>query len=231
VGVGDVPVPESRCATILHVSDTQFGRYHRFGDGVDALAFQLVRDLRRISEEGVPAADLIVLSGDIAEQGRKAEYEQARAFIDALMEYTGLDPSKVVVVPGNHDVSWNLSEAYFAECRDEEAEAKEPYTRKWRNYQAFVASLHGEGVFAEDQPYWLYRFDELGLAVAALNSTWRESHRKEDHYGWCGREQYYWFENRLADVRQMAHIAVVHHNVRRGVVADNENQMDAPVGP
>jgi 3',5'-cyclic AMP phosphodiesterase CpdA len=226
-GADEVPIHDSRSVTILHISDTQFGRYHRFGDGVDSLAFHLVRDLRRVQEEGVPPADLIILSGDIAEQGRKPEYVDARAFIDALLEHTGLDSSRVVVVPGNHDVSWALSEAYFAECRDEEVEPKQPYTRKWRNYQAFVSSLHGEAAFTEDQPYRFHRFDELGLAVAALNSTWRESHRESDHLGWCGLEQYYWFEEQFANVKRMARIAVVHHNARRGALADNENLIDA----
>jgi 3',5'-cyclic AMP phosphodiesterase CpdA len=218
---------DARNATLLHVSDTQFGQYHHFGDGVDSLAFQLVRDLRRIQgEEGVPSVDLIVLSGDIAEQGKGREYAEARAFIDALLEHTGLDPAKVVVVPGNHDISWPLTKGYFAECEDEEVPPKEPYPRKWRNYQAFVAALHGEAAFTEDQPFRIQRFDELGLAVAALNSTWRESHRKEDHYGWCGREQYYWFQEQLAALPDLVRIAVVHHNARRGAVADNENLAD-----
>src|SRR6266508_2065494 len=75
--------------TMLHVSDTQFGDYHRFGEGIDSLASNLVVDLRRLGEEGVPGIDLIVFSGDIAEKGLRSEYVQARAFIDTLCDHAG----------------------------------------------------------------------------------------------------------------------------------------------
>jgi len=211
---------------MLHVSDTQFGDYHRFGEGIDSLASNLVVDLRRLGEEGVPGIDLIVFSGDIAEKGLRSEYVQARAFIDTLCDHAGLDYGRVVLVPGNHDVNWGLAESYFAECRGNEVPPREPYTPKWRHYQAFVASLHGEAAFTEDQPYRLHRFEDLRLVVAALNSTWRESHRGEDHYGWCGVEQLRWFEDRLAAAGDVARIGVLHHNARRRARADNENLAD-----
>jgi hypothetical protein len=37
---------DRRGVTILHVSDTQFGRHHRFAEGVHSLAAGLVVDLR-----------------------------------------------------------------------------------------------------------------------------------------------------------------------------------------
>jgi 3',5'-cyclic AMP phosphodiesterase CpdA len=212
--------------TILHVSDTQFGEYHRFGDGIDSLASNLIVDLRGLGNEGIPPIELIIFSGDIAEKGLKSEYAQARAFIDGLCAHTGLDYERVVVVPGNHDVNWGLAESYFAACRGDETEPREPYGRKWKHYQAFVASLHGEAAFTEDQPYRLHQFEDLRLAVAVLNSNWKETHRKEDHYGWCGKEQLRWFEDQLSSAGDLARLAVVHHNARRKATADNENLRD-----
>ncbi|MGH3973757.1 MAG: metallophosphoesterase, partial [Pseudonocardiaceae bacterium] len=220
-GRADVP-----SVTILHVSDTQFGQYHRFGEGVESLASQLIYDLRDIVGRQVPQVDLILISGDIAERGLAEEYDQARAFIDQLCEFAGLKLDRVVVVPGNHDVNWDLSKAYFSECRAYKRNPREPYTRKWLFYQRFVAELHGEEAFTEDQPYRLHRFDDLGIVIAGLNSTWRESHRKEDHYGCCGMEQLRWFEDQLRGVTGMARIGLVHHNARRKALADNENLRD-----
>jgi len=214
--------------TVLHISDTQFGQYHRFGAGATSLASQLIYDLRDNVGRDVPPIDLIVLSGDIAERGLWSEFTQALAFVRELLSFTGLGPDKVVVVPGNHDVNWGMSEAYFAECKGEEREPREPFTRKWRHYQRFVTELHGAAAFTEEQPYRLHRFDDLRLAVAALNSTWLESHRDADHYGWCGTEQLRWFEDQLrAAGDDVARIGVVHHNARRGPTADNENLRDA----
>jgi 3',5'-cyclic AMP phosphodiesterase CpdA len=213
--------------TVLHISDTQFGQYHRFGSGVESLGSHLIRDLRDLVGGAVPPIDLIVLSGDIAERGLWSEFQQALAFLDDLLAFTALPRDRVVVVPGNHDVNWGKSKAYFADCESEEREPREPFTRKWRFYQQFVAQLHGEAAFTEEQPYRLHRFDDLRLVVAALNSTWRESHRDEDHYGYCGREQLSWFEDQLRDLTDVARIGVVHHNARRRATADNENLRDA----
>ena len=224
-------------ATILHISDTLFGTYHRFNGEEQSLADHLLVDLRKLLIDKVPAIDLIVLSGDIVEHGLKSEYEQAKAFVDALCTQTGLKYHRVVVVPGNHDVNWSLSESYFAECRAEEVEPRLPYAKKWRHYQQFVSSLHGPAAFTEEQPYRIHRFDDLRVVVAALNSTVQESHRADDHYGWCGSEQLRWAEARLRDAAGCVRVGVLHHNARRRpvadklvadkLVADNENLRDA----
>lgn len=213
-------------AAILHISDTQFGAYHRFNGTDQSLADHLLVDLRGLLNGDVPAIDLIVLSGDIVERGLKSEYEQASAFVDALCAQTGLKHHRVVVVPGNHDVNWSLSESYFAECRAEEVEPRLPYAKKWRHYQQFVCSLHGPAAFTEEQPYRIHRFDDLRVVVAALNSTMRESHRDDDHYGWCGSEQLRWAEAQLRDAGDCVRVGVLHHNARRRPVADNENLRD-----
>lgn len=115
--------------TILHISDTQFGQYHRF-DAADSLADGTVRDIAQMPSLDVPPIDLIIVSGDIAESGMSAEFDQARAFLDAICRHADLKPDRVVVVPGNHDVNWALSEAFFAECR---GYGREPAPRTRRN--------------------------------------------------------------------------------------------------
>jgi hypothetical protein len=171
-------------ATVLPISDTQFGRYHRF-DEDDSLAGHLVRDVVRLVPAEIPPIDLVVLSGDIAERGKRPEYEQARNFIDQICRALDLGPERVVVVPGNHDVSWDLCQATFAEWRDEheDTDPPPPYPRKWRHYQDFVTGLHGPAAFTEEQPYRLHRFEDLRVVVAAMNSTIRESHKIRGHGG------------------------------------------------
>lgn len=219
-GIGD-----KLSATVLHVSDTQFGRYHRF-DQADSLAAHLIRDAVALAEIGVPPIDLVILSGDIAERGKRPEYKQALAFTGQICKALELGPERVVVVPGNHDVSWDLSVAAFAEWRDEhpDGDPPPPYAKKWKHYQDFVTSLHGQAAFTEEQPYRLHRFDDLRIVVAAMNSTIQESH--ENHYGWCGRDQLRWFAGQLAAAEGMLRIGVLHHNARRRAQADNENLRD-----
>lgn len=216
----------SPSVTILHVSDTQFGQYHRFGTE-DSLARNLIRDLERLKrDERVPEPDLMILSGDITERANEDEFADALAFLDEVCAITGLSRERVVVVPGNHDVSWSWSEAHFYECRAKGKEFAVPYFPKWENYQRFVTELHDPTAFTAERPYRLHRFDELRVAVAAMNSTIKESHRDDDHYGWCGDGQLRWFARELGELDGMLRIGVLHHNVRRKAVADNENLRD-----
>jgi 3',5'-cyclic AMP phosphodiesterase CpdA len=71
--------------TIAHISDLHFGREE------PDLAHALIAALR----EQQP--DLIVVSGDFTQRGRRRQFAAARAFLDRL-------PSPVLAVPGNHDV-------------------------------------------------------------------------------------------------------------------------------
>src|SRR5476649_3068280 len=71
--------------TIVHVSDLHFGR-------VDAA---LLAPLRALVERLEP--DVVVVSGDLSQRARSAEFIAARHFLDSL-------PGPQIVVPGNHDV-------------------------------------------------------------------------------------------------------------------------------
>jgi len=71
--------------TIVHLSDLHFGR-------IDPLLPEpLVESVEAVRP------DLVAVSGDLTQRARTEEFEQARAFLDAL-------PSPQIVVPGNHDV-------------------------------------------------------------------------------------------------------------------------------
>ena len=71
--------------TIVHISDVHFGRVD------DRLVDPLVDAVRAI------APDLVAISGDLTQRARRAQFRQARAFLDRL-------PTPQLVVPGNHDV-------------------------------------------------------------------------------------------------------------------------------
>ena len=71
--------------TLLHLSDLHFGRIH------PPLVAPLVAFARNLEP------DVVVVSGDLTQRARSAQFRQARAFLDAL-------PTPQIVVPGNHDV-------------------------------------------------------------------------------------------------------------------------------
>lgn len=72
--------------TILHISDVHFGPPHlpRVAEGVHELA-------------AADRPDLVVVSGDLTQRAKPAQFRAARAFVDRFEAPT-------LVVPGNHDV-------------------------------------------------------------------------------------------------------------------------------
>jgi len=75
---------------ILHVSDLHFGR------PVDSAMIEAIED--HIAQDGY---DVVAISGDVSQRARAGEFQRARVFIRDASKY-----SRVIVVPGNHDVAW-----------------------------------------------------------------------------------------------------------------------------
>lgn len=244
------PLPEA-AVTILHVSDMQFGRNHRFGrlglggedEKFDTLLKRLTDDLDKLREDHGLKPDLVALTGDLAEWGLKKEYEDVFAFCVGLQEHLKLARDRILIIPGNHDINRKLCEAYFAACEGEGEKPVEPYWPKWKPYVEFFGKLYRNVArydFNETAPYTWFEIPELKVVVAGMNSTMRESHKEKDpsdpnskygHYGYVGEAQLDWFKGKLAEAEKKGwlRIGLVHHNALRGAADDDENLRDAPL--
>src|SRR6266542_2411895 len=160
--------------TVLHLSDTQFGRHHRFGNlglpepdaPFDTLFQRLSDDLAVLDGEAVKP-QVIIVSGDLAEWGKKSEFEDVLQFLVKLTERLGLPRRRVVIVPGNHDINRKLCEAYFSECEGEDRQPVAPYWPKWRHYAWLFQEFYGgeKGIsFDSGEPWSFWEFEDLKLA-------------------------------------------------------------------
>lgn len=123
---------------LLHCSDPHFGTEQP----------AVLAALGRLAVQLDP--DVVVLSGDITQRARRAQFAAARGFVDAL----GARP--LLTLPGNHDVPlFNLLQRAF-----------DPY----RNYRrAFGADLEPE-----------LRRDDLLLLGVRTTRRWRHKHGQVD---------------------------------------------------
>jgi tetratricopeptide (TPR) repeat protein len=143
-----------------------------------------------------------------------------------------LDRSRVLVIPGNHDVNRKACEAYFNTCAaDDGRRPAPPFFPKWNAFVDFFKRFYVDQPqyqFTEAAPYTFFEISDLCLVVAGLNSTISESHQDDDHYGSLGEPQLRAFQKWLAPFRQRGwlRIGLVHHNIARGAVADDENLRD-----
>ena len=92
---------------ILHLSDLHLENETQ----AHVYRTQLETDL--IRELGIRRLEYLIISGDVANRSTENEYRAAYAMFDGLVKRFGLDASRVVVVPGNHDLNWDLSEAAY----------------------------------------------------------------------------------------------------------------------
>lgn len=93
-------------AVFVHVSDIHFGQEK--DDRVQIhndVKQQLILDAKEVvSKITDGTAHGILVTGDIAQSGVKAEYDEAAKWLDELAASIGIGIDCVQMVPGNHDL-------------------------------------------------------------------------------------------------------------------------------
>ncbi len=102
-------------------------------------------------------SELVVLSGDITQRARRAQFQAARSFVDRL------DAPATLIIPGNHDIPLfnlvgRLLDPYANHCRSFGPELEPVYdsqtflvigvntTRRWRHVDGEVSARQRERV-------------------------------------------------------------------------------------
>lgn len=93
----------------IHLSDIHFGHgdtEHRWDQKL--VLDQLKQDFPKIRNAGAPAAEAILVTGDIAFSGAGRspnEYVDAKQWIEGVAAAANLQAKHVFIVPGNHDIN------------------------------------------------------------------------------------------------------------------------------
>ena len=144
--------------TILHLSDTRFGEHHAFnGHEYDNLAVRLIDDLQLLANDYQLRPEIVVITGDLTQSGKKSEFDQCLDFLEQLVEHLDIASDRVVLIPGNCDVNQDACAAYFSQCKAEETEPVLPYWPKWQFYEKFFKR------FYRDNPEITFTKDEWHL--------------------------------------------------------------------
>jgi hypothetical protein len=211
----------------LHLSD-----WHERGPDFDrrVVGDALIKDIRdrKRIDPALARVDFVVFSGDLAFSGKPAEYEAARQhLLDPLLDATGLEPDRLFIVPGNHDLSRETIEMLPMELlrpldsdalvqrwlvdTEKRARTLEPF----KAYREFVSQYTGQPTPDYASTVCL---DAGGKRVAllGLNSAWMTARNKDPQgevkdYGYTliGEPQFYDALDQIADAE--LRIAVLHH--------------------
>lgn len=211
---------------LLHVPGPRFGR--GMADPLNArdLQSRIWANVTHLTDTGAPHPDLILVTGNLMESGRPRERDEALEFLTGLRVLLGLEPDRLLIVPGGHDVSRIACQAYFLHCEARDEEPQQPYFPKLEHYAQLFDELY-QGLdgplFDIAQPWTLFAVPELRVAVAGLNSTMAATHRQEDDYGWIGDAQAAWFAKQLRPFEESGWLRV-------GIVGHDPDPGGGPVG-
>jgi hypothetical protein len=104
VGNGNPP----RSLVFVHLSDLHFrAGLEPLAGREAALRDQLLKDIPSVVRSVDGRLEAILLTGDLARSGQRDEYSAARDWLDDLCGLLGLDETRTLMCPGNHDVDWS----------------------------------------------------------------------------------------------------------------------------
>jgi len=186
---------EDQLIHILHLSDIHLGSNSEARKYRAQLETDLIKELR------INQLEYLVISGDVANYSTPDEYKAAFELMNGLVKRFGLDADRVVVVPGNHDLNWDLSsEAYtyipkhkLPDPLTEEYTSagqvgalrrnEELYKRRFFNFSDhFYKKVYSSSGYPLDyaQQAIMHEHQDDRLVFLALNSTWEIDHHYRD---------------------------------------------------
>lgn len=143
----------------------------------------------------------LVISGDIGNYSLQTEYEAAYDLISQVASHFQCELQNIIVVPGNHDLSYELSEKAYIYCsnrgvpkdlsKDEQIPAGEYgiqkrnndlYKNRFDNFSKyFYEKIYGIEYPKEySEQGILYFYPKDKLLFLGLNSSWKIDHHYQD---------------------------------------------------
>jgi hypothetical protein len=129
-----------RIVRILHISDI-----HRaseaptsnttlLGKLQDDIFCTYEEDNKRLdsNEPQLGRPDLIVVSGDLTQCADEAEFKIALGFLEGLLPLVDNKRQRVILVPGNHDVSWTIAAQSYLSATAAEYQSQPPGGEPYR---------------------------------------------------------------------------------------------------
>jgi len=195
--------------SILHISDL----HKRDEDDYDNLLQSMKEDCEKyVLKYNLTKPKIIIVSGDIVKGGKPEEissqYDQASEFLNNLTEFfLENDKTRIIIVPGNHDVDWNKSKISMRKQDKTEKVLdkikndpqirwswdelclyriidEDMYNSRMNSFIAFYNNFYsGIRSYSKEpkEQYQIYDIPNLNIACVAYNSCYRN-----DHLNWAG---------------------------------------------
>ena len=234
------PSSPSGDIVILHISDLQFGDKNTTQNDVGmwndmASAIQLYLNRKKLKN-----VDLVMITGDIAMTGKKAEYKEASEELKTFFKRLWSDDvaaikDRVVMVPGNHDFDINacVLEYYKAVNKKKERSIDfdsviEQIQKNKENEQlnvdneyqrlglqafrefAYELTQDEKYICSENLDFIVNKFNNWGLRFICLNSVFKINAKKTNAAA-INRESIRKICNEIGNNEELLTIILTHH--------------------
>jgi predicted MPP superfamily phosphohydrolase len=189
--------PES--VTWLHLSDFHVGK----DDYGQRRLFRAILDHIESRVKASTGPDMVFVTGDIANQGKPAEYKQfIDEFYQPLTEKVDEDCSRrILLVPGNHDLDRTKEKSIVAygvlgrvpQFLDPTADGLNERLSLTKRFQAFVDN---DRSYQTGDPHWLcspqgallYPLDIGNIGILGMNTAWLSCSDLDRHELFVGKD-------------------------------------------
>lgn len=183
----------------VHLSD-----FHLSKSGIKDLNEMIIRallmDLETFNNE--KKIDLIFFTGDLIDQGGKSFNNIDEAFgefdkhvITPIVHRLGIDKSKFLFVPGNHDIDRNADDRHteiglsndlndekkVIDFIDANPESKIKRILPFKRFEKIIHSNTEKSCITNFQSNFVFTIDGFEVGISALNTSWRCYNSDEDH--------------------------------------------------
>lgn len=177
---------------ILHLSDIHISNHKQVYKFLNPLETDLKKNLN------IRRLDYLVISGDIVNSSISKEYDAALEMLEKIVSHFALDSDRIVIVPGNHDLNWDISDdSYdYISMRKNSSELlkencipagnagvlyrnAERYKKRFSNFNKyFYKKIYKGQEYPTDynEQGLLYFCKEDEIVFLALNSSWEIDH-------------------------------------------------------
>lgn len=221
--------------TWLHLSDLHMRRDESYLHNLEVVLKALWRDLPAQIGKAGGQLDFMAFTGDIAFSGKEEEYELAeKHFFRPLLDATDLSPNDLFLVPGNHDVDWDLTNLINSDMPSSLTDRDKVTTllkddnkrrllfQPMDNYAQFVRHFFGkypdhrmlrDPLYCYVQPIASGRFS---VALIGLDSAWLSGFTKDERGNVIDRGNLLIGEKQIRDALKEAEdadvrIVLIHH--------------------
>jgi len=195
---------------ILHLSDLHFGNMSDAHNWFSQLADDLKISLN------CTKIDIIVISGDISNKSEPDEYNAAESFIKKLCTEFQTKNKNIVIVPGNHDLNWEVSKKAYRRFR-KSIQNRELHEERFRNFSIFFKNITNKQYPLKSKEQAIINLmPEHKTVFIGLNSAWHIDHihkEKADVYSEAISTAINELREKHSDYKRYYKFAVWHHPI------------------